>query len=148
MTDSLNCLQHIHRMISGLLVVITCPPVWSVTCPSVWPVTWPRLQMVSELSSELADTRQQASLRLKTESDEAGLMRLRQEELEAELRQLRQQNRGQWRDSGQMERSRSGRVSGRFQMSVEMEWSGPSEDERRDVRRANGSAEEAKMEIM
>ena len=50
--------------------------------------------MMSELSSELADTREQASQRLKTESDEAGLMMLRQQELEAELRQLKQQNRG------------------------------------------------------
>ena len=54
-------------------------------------------QMMSELSSEVADTRRHASLRLKTESDESGLMRLRQAELEAELRQLRQQNRGKSR---------------------------------------------------
>ncbi|XP_037074581.1 rab11 family-interacting protein 4-like [Pollicipes pollicipes] len=49
-------------------------------------------QMVAELSSELEDTRQQASLRLKTESDESGVMRLRQGELETELRELRQRN--------------------------------------------------------
>ncbi|XP_037094372.1 rab11 family-interacting protein 4B-like isoform X1 [Pollicipes pollicipes] len=49
-------------------------------------------QMMAELSRELEETQRTASLRLKTESDESGLIRLQHSELEAELRQLRQEN--------------------------------------------------------